>query len=279
MNLVNWPVKIHPICVIHSNLKAKEFIVQAITHLTNPRWMLAHAVVLLALATLISFGRWQLNRLEQRQDHNATVMTALARPVASLGASTIDPDDFTFQRVQITGEFDNQASIIIRNQQFQNQSGVDLVVPLKIENSDVAVLVNRGWIPRRNVDPSLESRQIYAVDGLVEIEGIAYHSQERPNRFAPLDPPLMEGETRRDAWFRINIPRIQEQVDYPLLPIYIEQLPTSTVNINNPPVADTIASLDDGPHFNYAIQWFSFALILAVTYFFFIRKSLQEDGY
>lgn len=245
-----------------------------ITRLTTPRWLITHSIVLLALTVLISFGRWQLDRLEQRRTLNANVMQALDQPPTILDGSMIEPTDFHLRRVRVTGTFDNEANIIIRNQQFENQSGVDVVTPLRIAGSDRAVLVNRGWIPRGNVDPPPESRRVYDVEGEVTIEGIAYRTETRPNRFAPLDPTPAAGKTRLDAWFRVDIERLQQQLPYPLLPIFVEQ--TAPTDPDNLPRQTAGIDLSEGPHLSYALQWFSFAVILAVTYVLLLWQEVKK---
>lgn len=228
---------------------------------------------------LANFGFWQLDRLEQKQTRNAKITAALNHPPILLDGSPIDADTLHFRPVQVTGVFDNEAGIIIRNQRLDNASGFHLVTPLLIEGSDKALLVNRGWIPRGgNVDLPPEERRVYDVTGSQTIEGIAYRSQTRPNRFAPLDRPLQAGQTRLDAWFRIDIARIQEQVPYELMPVFIEQTPPTGMPVSeNMPRQQGSVQLDEGPHLSYALQWFSFSGILAITYGLFLRVSLKED--
>jgi surfeit locus 1 family protein len=80
------------------------------------------------------------------------------------------------------------------------------------------------------------------------------------------------------AWFRVDIERIQEQVPYRLLPIFIKQLPIPNTNADTLPRQDSGANLDEGPHLGYAIQWFSFAAILVVTYGLFLRQEARARG-
>jgi surfeit locus 1 family protein len=78
----------------------------------------------------------------------------------------------------------------------------------------------------------------------------------------------------------VDIERIQEQAPYPLLPIFIRQLPTPDAPAGALPQPDSGVTLDEGPHLGYAIQWFSFAVILVVTYGLFLRQEMrkgQED--
>ena len=190
--------------------------------LLTGRWLIGHIVVLLALIILINLGLWQLRRLEQRRNLNATILAGLNAPLVVLTGEPVEPEALQRRRVSVTGWFDNEATIAIRNRPFQGQPGVRLVTPLRIKDSDRAVLVDRGWIPQENADPTLWSN--YDVTGEVKIDGVAFAGQPRPEGYLiPTDPTPEPGQTRLDTWFRVGIDRIQEQISYPLLPIFVEQ--------------------------------------------------------
>jgi cytochrome oxidase assembly protein ShyY1 len=56
------------------------------------------------------------------------------------------------------------------------------------------------------------------------------------------------------------------------LTVYIQ--PNETENDTEPPIAfQPEIELTEGPHFGYALQWFSFATILFAGYPFFLRKQ------
>ena len=80
----------------------------------------------------------------------------------------------------------------------------------------------------------------------------------------PADPPLGPDLPRLDAWFRVDLPRIQEQTPYPLLPVYVEQAPEP--GRSGPPWPQDPIALSEGSHLSYALQWFAFATILLVGY-------------
>src|SRR5690606_23658974 len=127
--------------------------------------------------------------------------------------------------------------------------------------SDYAVLVDRGWIPYTEAAP--EARAAYqAPAGVVEVAGLVRASQVRSFALLPADPTLSPDMPRVDAWFWVNVDQIQEQVPYPLLPYFIEVTPDPDPAAL--PAASASVDLSDGPHLAYALQWFAFALILAV---------------
>ncbi len=218
---------------------------------------------------------WQLRRLEERQAFNKVILAGLNAPSITLTGQHLNPDELHLRRVSVTGTFDNDEDVILRGRSYRSRQGAELVVPLLMEGSEQAILVNRGWIPLENSDP--ESRQMYNLEDSVTIEGIAHRTQTRPDAyFAPTDPLPQPGQDGLDAWFRVDIERIQAQVDYPLAPIFIEQSsdPESTM----PPLGEENIDLSDGPHLGYALQWFSFAIILIILYAIFARQELKRKG-
>lgn len=241
--------------------------------LTTGRWLITHVVVLAGIILLINLGFWQLRRLEQRRALNAEISAGLNRPVMTLTGQAVDPETTHYRRVAVTGTFDNDQAMLLRNQPYNGVPGHHLVVPLLIEGSDTAVLVDRGWLPLAETEP--DRREAYRVDGQVTVEGIAYKSQVRPHRFAPADPTLQPGQARLDAWFRIDIPQVQQQLPYPLLPVFIRQSPPPDQAFDALPRPEGDPVLAEGSHLGYAMQWFAFAVILAVTYGAFAWQEVK----
>jgi surfeit locus 1 family protein len=160
---------------------------------------------------------------------------------------------------------------VLRSQ--KSASGVDgvhLLTPLRIAGSDAAVIVDRGWLPSSQRGDALAA---YAVGREVTLEGVARAPQSRPDSpLAPRDLPL-PGESRIAAWVRVDVAALQAQVDAPLLPLYVEQLPDGGATLPRP---RDPAALDEGPHLSYALQWFAFAAMLAVVYAALMRQELRR---
>lgn len=237
-----------------------------------------HLLVLVVFIILVNLGLWQLRRLEQRRALNQEILDGLNQPAVTLNGDPVDPEALHLRRVSVTGTFENEESVVLRNRSYQGRPGAELIVPLRIKNSDKAVLVNRGWVPLQIA--TAEEQLAYALEGEVTVEGVAYRSQPRPDGvLVPTDPTPEPGK-RLEAWFRVDIDRIQQQVAEPLLPIFVRQSATSA-NATEPPLPQPEPELTEGSHLGYAVQWFSFALILVVMYSAFIwqeyKQKLQEQ--
>jgi surfeit locus 1 family protein len=217
-------------------------------------------LVLAGSTVMIGLGVWQLQRLQERRASNVEIRARLAAAPVELSVQTNDLPEY--QPVQVRGVYDFSQEIVLRNRAREQSPGVQLLTPLRIDGSDAAVLVDRGWIPYTQAPPS--ARSIYQTPtGRVTVAGLARASQTRTLFLLPGDPTASPDMPRLDAWFWVNIPQIQGQVPYRLLPFFIEAAPSVDQSVLPISSYDDI-DLSDGPHLSYAFQWFSFAAILIV---------------
>ncbi len=246
--------------------------------LLSPWWLAKHAFALLMLAAFIWLGIWQIHRLETRRAENATLVRNFYQTPATLTADELAAlDTRTFESIAVHGTFDNAESIFLRNQTLGENNGVHLITPLRLSDSPAAVLVDRGWLPQELANAEYLPK--FAVDGTVEVRGIVLPSNSRPTDkpLAGKDLPL-PGETRIQSWLRVDIPLIQKQLPYPLLPAYIQQLPADNQPAEAYPRPLSPEHLDEGPHLGYALQWFTFAAMLVVIYALLIWSELRKGA-
>lgn len=210
---------------------------------------------------MLWLGLWQLDRRAERRANNALIEQRTMMEPIQLTGQELDPLANEYRRATVTGVFDNAHSVLLRNRSLNGVPGMHLLTPLRIEGSDQAVLINRGWIP---LEVATEAeRPLFDVAGTVEVEGYVRAPRSVVSSFAPQDRPPENG--RLDVWFWPDVPRISEQVPYPLVSFYVEAERTAgqTAELPRPqPQLD----LSEGPHLGYAIQWFSFMIILIVGY-------------
>lgn len=229
------------------------------------KWLLLAILVVVAIAVTIRLGIWQLDRLEQRRVFNARVTAQITQPALELGLETITADlrDMEYREVVVSGVYDHDQEIALRNQHWQNQWGVHLVTPLLIEGSKMAVLVDRGWIPAEEFNTWDWSK--YTEPGVVEVKGVIRASKNRADFGSRNDEASGMDEERIKAWNFVKIDRISEQTSLELLPVYIQQAPDNT-HTAMPYRTQPELDLTEGPHQSYAIQWFSFAVIIALGF-------------
>lgn len=232
-------------------------------HLFNRRYRLTTLLVILACGVMVRLGVWQLDRLAQRQALNAEIRQKLDAPPLPLDGQTVvdNPEALKFRSARVRGRFDHTQEVALLGQSWQGQPGLHLITPLIIEGSQHAVLVDRGWLPIQALEP--EAWENFATPGPVEVSGAIQLSQPRPKA-----PPWQGAESKI---FRVDIDQLQHQISYPLLPLFIVQAP-ETGQTGLPYRSTPDVDLTNGPHFSYAIQWFSFSLMLAIGYGGFVRQ-------
>jgi surfeit locus 1 family protein len=238
------------------------------------RWWLATLLILVAAAVCIRLSIWQLDRLKQTRTtylHMAAVQNMPPLILPAQGALTT----MEYRRVNATGTYDYQNQITTRDQYNGVQPGYHLLTPLRLSDGE-AVLVDRGWIPSDGNSTPIEWRQ-YDQVGQVTINGIIRLGQAQPTPGSDTDPTLTPNQTRLDFWVYVNLNRIQQQIPYPILPIYIQVNPIPSRT--DPPIhiLESLDISDGSTNLNYAFQWFLFAILFIVGYGYYLwRKELRK---
>ncbi len=246
--------------------------------LLTPRWIITTLLVIVAVGVMVRLGLWQLDRLEQRRDFNTRVSAQIEAAPLDLPSSLPDNPqslyDMEYRPVTASGEYDFANEILLRNQVLEGLPGYHILTPLRMQGVEGVILVDRGFIPLAEGEASLRVK--YAQPGPVQVSGI-FLRPRIPHYFGVPDPTLAPGETRLDAWNAVRLDRIQQQVGYPLLPVYILAAP-DPLRQGPPFSALEQPDLSEGPHIGYAMQWFAFAAILGFGYPYFVRKQLVDSS-
>jgi cytochrome oxidase assembly protein ShyY1 len=241
--------------------------------LRQPRWIAFTALVLGLVVLMLNLALWQLRRLDERRDRNDRVAAALAAAPVPIG----DGEDVAeWTTVSATGTFDASQQVLIRNRSYQGQPGYHAVTPL-VQADGTALLVNRGWVPLEGDDGQLDVPSPPA--GEVSLIGHVRPSQRKGRFFSPSDP----AEGVLPQLYRVDVPRIAQQVPYPLLPVYVELIsvdppvdggsgPGGTVAL---PVPVPPPEPGDGPHLAYAGQWVLFAACAVVGWVIVVRRRAR----
>lgn len=244
------------------------------------RWLFTTLLVFLGTALCIRLGIWQLDRLEGRRQANTQFTSMQALPPLNLNRDATDSvRQMEWRSARVTGEFDFDNQIAVRNQYYGNQYGYHLLTPLLFTPaggsgpSQLAVLVDRGWIPAEGNSTPSDWHQ-YDQAGPVNISGQIRLGQVKPTLGGVADKMPANGD-RLQIWHNGDVERIIDQLPYPALPVYIQ--PDASATDTQPPIPfQAEFEVTEGPHFGYALQWFTFASILLVGYPFYLRN--QEMG-
>lgn len=177
-------------------------------------------LILMALMVRASF--WQWERYNWKLGYIARLEQNLARPVVPL-TELVNPKskltDSLHRRVAVEGEYDFEYEMVLRNREYEENPGVLILTPLKLKDSDLHILVNRGFIPF--ADAAKEKRIKYRRASTVSFQGLIKETMQR-KMFSPTDAETGEGHTWVDSWLRVDLPKIAKQLPYPILPVYLE---------------------------------------------------------
>jgi surfeit locus 1 family protein len=217
--------------------------------------------------TCIVLGAWQLDRLEERRTANAVQATRFEQdpiPLPDLvAAAGGDLESLEYRRATFTGTFDQSQEVLVRSQVRDGRAGFDVVTPMV--GSGKTVLVNRGWVP-------LEFDEAPVAAATPPAESVDVTGVVRPSEPATATSP--DDGSGSATVSRIDIPLLEERLGVDLLPVYLEVIgETSATQLPIPAPAPDFG--DEGPHLNYAIQWFSFAVVGAVGYGFLLRRAIR----
>jgi surfeit locus 1 family protein len=192
------------------------------------------ALVALAVAIVcVRLGFWQLDRLGQRRARNAILAARLALPPLQVVRGT-SADSARQRRLTARGVYAFAGELIGPGRSFDGTPGVALITPLRLADGSL-VFVDRGWAP--SPDAVHVDQTLYREADTAAVEG-----------FGVIPPPG-----------RYNVPFVLQQTGI--------AAPRGLPRRWPPP------TLDDGPHLSYAIQWFSFAVIIVVGTGALLRKT------
>ena len=235
--------------------------------LLSARWIGFAVFVILLAALCTRLGFWQLHKLELRLDRNDIITAHFGADPVALD-SVLSPGDEVdrtteWTRVTAVGTYDLEHQLTVKFTTRDGAPGVDVVTPL-VRADGSAVLVDRGWFATDNTVtrpdvPEPPTGEVTVMGWLRQSNGAT------GNAVTPTD-----GQIRA-----ISSDALSTYVPYDLTNGYVN------LQQQTPPAATSLAAepqpeLGQGPHFFYALQWWFFALLAVVGYFWFARAEAKE---
>lgn len=233
----------------------------------TPNWKVS-LLCLITLPILLSLGFWQLDRAEQKREHQQRLEQLAAAPPVSLTRDRAGslPEQ---HRLLLRGRYLPSYNWLLDNRQRQGRVGYEVITPFELEDGAL-VLVNRGWIPAganrdQRPDPSAPPGPQTLFGQLV----------------SPSEHPLLEEVELAEGWPIRRVTLAPEamaaQLGRPLLGRYVRLEDTSPgALVTNWPDTQTSAA----KHLGYAFQWFAMALALVIWFLFAntaIRRRWRKD--
>ena len=141
----------------------------------RPGWRTALALLAAAaaFATTLALGNWQTRRAEQKLAREAQWDAVARRAPQRIDAPGLSALAAQLPaRVVLRGRFLHDRTVWLDNRQHDGRPGFWVVTPLQLDGAGAAVLVNRGWAPRNNLQRSALP-PVGRPDGELTIEGLA----------------------------------------------------------------------------------------------------------
>lgn len=213
------------------------------------RRFLPVVAVLLAIASFLALGAWQLQRLAWKLDLIERVDARLAAaPVAAPGPlawpALSSEDGYT--RVQASGRFLHDRETAVRAVTDLG-SGYWILTPL--ETADFTLLVNRGFVPPERRDPA--TRREGQVPGEVVVAGLL-----RPTE--PGGGFLRANDPAADRWYSRDVSAIAAARGLGrVAPYFVDA--DAPPNPGGLPVGGLTVVRFRNAHLGYALTWFALA--------------------
>ncbi len=211
----------------------------------------------------VELGKWQLSRADEKNTQYEQLEKYAKQPTVTLPGSLVKLVDYQYRDVEIRGEYLIEHTIFLDNKTYQGRAGYHVITPLKISNSPLHVVINRGWVATgndRSVLPLIttDPREIIITGTVISPE----------IRTFEISDAIVQGP----VWHTFSLDKYQEITGLEMQPIMILQkdvIEDGLVRAWEKP--ESGASKNTG----YAVQWFSLAI---TTFIIFIVLNVKRTN-
>lgn len=227
-------------------------------------------VTLLILPVLLRLGFWQLDRAEEKREIVALFKKQNESAPLLINESLKVKQGLNYRNSQVEGNYNPSKLIFIDNKIYKGKTGVYVLTPFRIKDSQYSILVNRGWVPM--VADRTHLPDIHTTTARLKISGKIKTLTEKPfmigEQFQSNQgwPALMQ-------W--INLTEIEKKSGLKLLPyIFLldEKEKSGFIREWKPVVMQPEKST------SYAVQWFMLAFALVVIYIVVNFKNVKRES-
>ena len=127
--------------------------------------------MLLGVALTLRLGFWQLSRAAEKEQRQADIAAQMQAPVLATPTLLAAPSNFKrlHQRVTLQGHWLPKHTVYLDNRPMNGRTGFWVFTPLQLD-ANTRVLVQRGWVPRHQLDRTLLP-DIETPTGQVRVQG------------------------------------------------------------------------------------------------------------
>ena len=233
-------------------------------------WVLV--ATLLGVAATTRLMVWQLDRAQQKLALQAALDSRAELPALGLhglARTTEEAAAQHYRRVRLQGRWLPEHTVFLDNRQMNARVGFEVLTPLQLAEPGDAVLVQRGWVPRDQLDRT-RLPTIVTPSGSVDIEG----------RIAPAPARLFElGESAPGAIRQnLDLGAFSRETGLRLRPVSVQQVGSAATAGDGLLRQWSQPAVDVQKHYGYAFQWGALGALMTGLYVWFqlIRPRLRH---
>jgi len=232
------------------------------------------AVTLICIPLFIKLGLWQYNKAQQKQViheayDQAKLDKALKFPLGLTDSKAINIDDWKYKKVAVQGVYETKYQFLLDNQVEGDRVGYHVITPLKIDNTNEYVLVNRGWILGKDTHTELPVFNTptgkQTLTGQVWVPSKKIFTLESQDGSSGSSTKLAD-QPWQQVWQNMSMEKYKHSVPFVVseLAIKLDQDSHAGGFVRNWQIpAERITS-----NLGYAYQWFGFAFAALLIFFY-----------
>ncbi|MFJ8742413.1 SURF1 family protein [Embleya sp. NPDC127516] len=242
--------------------------------LLQPRWLVFHMIVLVAVPVCAALGLWQFHRYGEHKGGGSSgekVSSAPAVPIGELVplGGRVEGSD-RGRSVTVSGSYDAARQLMVPGRRLDGRTGSYVVTPLLVDGAP-AVVVNRGWVEGTSV-PAPPA-------GPVTVTGRLEWSEAEHTSNADRATDLRAGQLSM-----ISTPELVNLLPYPLTDGFVAltaQTPAadSAALAPMPPSKESASGGISGrawQNLGYTAQWFVFAGAAVFVWWRVVRREADD---
>ncbi|XP_071628773.1 surfeit locus protein 1 isoform X3 [Temnothorax longispinosus] len=223
-----------------------------------------------------ALGTWQIKRWRWKLDLIENLKQRTSAEPIDLPTDLNELKDKEYYRMKVKGKFLYEREFLIGPRSlilngeavsekgggiFSRKSGTGyyVITPFRLEDRDLTIMVNRGWIPRHDRSTFKMGNKI---TDTVEIIGIIRATEKRP-QFMPDNAPA------KGVWHYRDLDAMAKVAESE--PIYIELL--AEYGTPQGPIGGQTKVTLRNEHLSYIITWYSLS---ACTSYMWFRQFVQK---
>uniref|UniRef100_A0A9L0TNZ5 SURF1-like protein n=1 Tax=Equus caballus TaxID=9796 RepID=A0A9L0TNZ5_HORSE len=231
--------------------------------------------LLLIPVTAFGLGTWQVQRRKWKLKLIAELESRVMAEPIPLPADPMELKNLEYRPVKVRGHFDHSKELYMMPRTMVDpareareagrlssspESGAYVVTPFHCTDLGITILVNRGFVPRKKVNP--ETRQKGQIEGEVDLVGMVRLTETRK-------PFVPENNPERNHWHYRDLEAMARLTGTD--PIFIDADFQSTVP-GGPVGGQTRVTLRN-EHMQYIITWYG---LCAATSYLWFKKFLRR---